>query len=174
MNAKLKIALLSMLGFSTVACCGSKKAGGKKDDAQPQIIESDSINTGIILMYGVPFPDGRPASPISEEEAAKRVEEIRTNEAATEDNVEVQKKEEENEEDITIQRGPAPAPDGTLVTPITEEEAAKLIEEMESDKGKAQHGPARLPDGSAASTLSEEEAAKRVAEMEAKSEQAQK
>lgn len=168
MDAKLKIALLSMLGFSTVACCGSKKAGGKKNDAEPQIIEADSINTGIMLMYGVPFPDGRPVSPISDEEAAQRVEEIRTEEAAAQDNVEVK------EEEITIQRGPAPAPDGTLVTPITEEEAAKLIEEMESDKGKAQHGPARLPDGSAASTLSEEEAAKRVAEMEAKSEQAQK
>jgi hypothetical protein len=65
MNAKLKIALLTMLGFSTAACCGTKKAS-KNKDAEPQKIEADSVDTRIMLMYGVPFPDGSIARPVDE------------------------------------------------------------------------------------------------------------
>lgn len=91
MNAKLKIALLTMLGFSTAACCGTKKAS-KNQDAEPQTIERDSVDTRIMLMYGVPFPDGeiaRPvedakefpdgsiAKPVTEEDAQKTLDAIR-------------------------------------------------------------------------------------------------
>ena len=98
MNAKLKIALLALLGFST-ASCASKRAAKKSSDREMQKIEADTVDTRIMLMYGVPMPDGRPV--IIEDEKAVDAKEF---------------------------------PDGSLVKPISEEEAKRLIEEMRAEE----------------------------------------
>lgn len=109
MNAKLKIALLTMLGFSTAACCGTKKAS-KNQDAEPQTIERDSVDTRIMLMYGVPFPDGRVVVPVDEN--GKPIE-------------------------AKIDGDGVPMPDGRIVKPISEEEAKAFIEEMKKAEQEA-------------------------------------
>jgi hypothetical protein len=99
MKAKWKIALLALLGLSTAACCGTKKAK-KSEDPKPAEMEDQMEDPRVMLMYGVPFPDGqvaRPveettvapetdgvkfpdgsvAHPISEEEAKRRIEELK-------------------------------------------------------------------------------------------------
>ena len=104
MNMKWKIALLTLLGFSTAACCNTKKLG-KSDDAPKSGVESETEDPRIMLMYGVPFPDGqvarpvedttvapdaegvkfpdgRTVHPISEEEAKRRIAELKAEEAA--------------------------------------------------------------------------------------------
>ena len=103
MNAKWKIAILAMLGLSTAACCSTKKAK-KSEDPKPVEVEDQMEDPRVMLMYGVPFPDGevaRPieevkeseeqgvpfpdgavAHPISEEEAKKLIEELKAEEAA--------------------------------------------------------------------------------------------
>lgn len=65
MNIKWKVALLTLLGFSTAACCGTKKASKSEDKAQNKI-EAEEEDPRIMLMYGVPFPDGEVARPIEE------------------------------------------------------------------------------------------------------------
>lgn len=79
MNAKLKIGLLALLGFST-ACCATKKAAKKTQDSEPHKIEADTIDTRIMLMYGVPAPDGSMGSIMTEDEAKERLEKIRAEE----------------------------------------------------------------------------------------------
>lgn len=59
MNTKLKIALLALLGFST-ASCASKKAAKRSVDKQDKNIETDAVDTRIMLMYGVPGPNDFP------------------------------------------------------------------------------------------------------------------
>lgn len=103
MNAKWKIALLALLGLSTAACCSTKKAK-KSEDPKPVEVEDQMDDPRIMLMYGVPFPDGEMARPveevkeateegvafpdgavvhpISEEEAKKVIEELKAEEAA--------------------------------------------------------------------------------------------
>jgi hypothetical protein len=103
MKAKWKIALLALLGLSTAACCGTKKAK-KSEDPKPAEMEDQMEDPRVMLMYGVPFPDGevvRPieevkeseeqgvpfpdgavAHPISEEEAKKVIEELKAEKAA--------------------------------------------------------------------------------------------
>ena len=104
MNAKWKIAILAMLGLSTAACCSTKKAK-KSEDPKPVEVEDQMDDPRIMLMHGVPFPDGqiarpvedvvteaetegvpfpdgRVAHPISEEEAQKLIEELKAEEAA--------------------------------------------------------------------------------------------
>ena len=91
MNIKWKVALLTLLGFSTAACCGTKKAS-KSEDKNLNKIEAEEEDPRIMLMYGVPFPDGeiaRPvedakefpdgsvAKPVTEEDAQKTLEAIR-------------------------------------------------------------------------------------------------
>jgi hypothetical protein len=104
MNAKWKMAILALLGLSTAACCSTKKSK-KSEDPKPVEVEEQMDDPRIMLMYGVPFPDGevaRPveeeaavkegvpfpdgsvAKPISEEEAKRRVEEMKAEEAARE------------------------------------------------------------------------------------------
>ena len=102
MNNKVVRIILTILGFSTVACCGTKKAT-KSEDKKTQDIVTEEEDPRIMLMYGVPFPDGtvvrpiedentpnkggvpfpdgRIVSPLTEEEAAKRVEEMQKAEA---------------------------------------------------------------------------------------------
>ena len=148
MKAKLKIALLTLLGFSTAACCTTKKTNGKESDSEGKQIERDSVDTRIMLMYGVPFPNGSTTAPLSDEEAQNRMQEIRT---------------EENAEAPEIVGGPALFPDGSQAVPL----------KAEAEDIKVNKGPALFPDGRAAGALSEEEAAKKVAEMEAKAEAAE-
>lgn len=103
MKAKWKIAILAMLGLSTAACCSTKKAN-KSEDPQPAEFENQMEDPRVMLMYGVPFPDGQVARPVeevkgaeeqgvpfpdgrvvhpvSEEEAKKLIEEIKAEEAA--------------------------------------------------------------------------------------------
>ena len=103
MNIRWKVALLTLLGFSASACCGTKKAA--------DIIINENEDPRIQLMYGVPFPDGsvvrpvdengnvvpatpaaegegvrqpdgRIAVPLTDEEATKLVEQVKAEEAA--------------------------------------------------------------------------------------------
>ena len=61
MNTKFKVALLTLLGFSASACCGTKKVAKEQD-----IIINEDSDPRIQLMYGVPFPDGSIARPVDE------------------------------------------------------------------------------------------------------------
>lgn len=70
MNIKWKVALLTLLGFSTAACCGTKKAA-KSQDKAPNNIEAEEEDPRIMLMYGVPFPDGEVARPVEEPTTAE-------------------------------------------------------------------------------------------------------
>ena len=96
MNFKWKVALLTLLGFSTAACCGTKKSS-KSEDKNLNKIEAEEEDPKIMLMYGVPFPDGeiaRPvedakefpdgsiAKPVTEEDAQKTLEAIRAEKEA--------------------------------------------------------------------------------------------
>lgn len=72
MNIKWKIALLTLLGFSTAACCGTKKTS-KGDDNNAKKIEDAVDDPRIQLMYGVPFPDGEVVRPV-EDPATKQTE----------------------------------------------------------------------------------------------------
>ena len=103
MNMKWKIALLTLLGFSTAACCNTKKVT-KTDDAQTDPMETETEDPRIMLMYGVPFPDGQIARPVEDTETIKPEEEG------------------------------VPFPDGAVVHPINEEEAAKVIEELKAEQ----------------------------------------
>ena len=147
MNTKLKIALLSLLGFSTAACCCTKKSSTKGEDRQNPTIKADSIDTHIILMYGVPFPNGERITPVDDEQAQNRLQEIRTTES-------------EQTDTLTTIGGPALFPDGSQAVPLSEEAETKEV--------TINKGPALFPDGRAAAPLTEEEAARKVAEMEAK------
>ena len=73
MNTKFKLALLALLGFST-ASCASKKAAKKSQDKEPNQVEADAIDSRIMLMYGVPGPDGDRI--MTEDELRDRVEAI--------------------------------------------------------------------------------------------------
>lgn len=106
MNAKWKIALLALLGLSTAACCSTKK-GKKSDDAQPVEVEDQMEDPRIMLMYGVPFPDGAVARP---------VEDVEVNEATGE---------------------AAVLPGGGIARPISEEEAKRVIEELKAEEAAA-------------------------------------
>ena len=68
MNSKIKIALLTLLGFSASACCGTKKTTKSEDKSEPDITIQEQNDPRIQLMYGVPFPDGRVAVPLDDEE----------------------------------------------------------------------------------------------------------
>ena len=70
MNAKWKIAILAMLGLSTAACCSTKKAK-KSEDPKPVEVEDQMEDPRIMLMYGVPFPDGEVVRPIEETKEAE-------------------------------------------------------------------------------------------------------
>ena len=87
MNIKWKVALLTLLGFSTAACCGTKKTS-KSEDKNLNKIEAEEEDPRIMLMYGVPFPDGSIAKPVTEEDAQKTLEAIR---AEREANAEAEK-----------------------------------------------------------------------------------
>ena len=66
MNTKFKVALLTLLGFSASACCGTKKAAKGEDKKEADIIINEDNDPRVHLMYGVPFPDGSIVRPVDE------------------------------------------------------------------------------------------------------------
>ena len=105
MNAKWKIALLAMLGLSTAACCSTKKSK-KSEDPQPAGVEDQMDDPRVMLMYGVPFPDGQVARPVEDvKDDVKQADEQA-----------------------------ARLPDGAIAHPISEEEAVKLIEQLKAEE----------------------------------------
>ena len=86
MKVRWKIALLALLGFSTAACCTTKKAA-KDSDSEGQNIEAEGIDTRIILMYGVPTPDGRFPAPESTPEIVRPVTPLPDGRVAVEQNI---------------------------------------------------------------------------------------
>ena len=117
MNAKWKIAILAMLGLSTAACCGTKKSK-KNEDPQPVGVEDQMDDPRVMLMYGVPFPDGEMARPIEDE----ATEAIKAEEVVTEENADDKKKQYKEFED------------GSAAKPLTDEDAARKLEEIRAEK----------------------------------------
>ena len=103
MKAKLKIALLAMLGLSSAACCSTKKAK-KSDDAQSAGVEDKMDDPRVMLMYGVPFPDGEIARPLEDDKSA-----------------------EADDQGV-------PFPDGSVAHPLTEEAAQELHKAIEAEE----------------------------------------
>lgn len=66
MNTKFKVALLTLLGFSASACCGTKKAAKSEEKKEADIIINEDNDPRVHLMYGVPFPDGSIVRPVDE------------------------------------------------------------------------------------------------------------
>ena len=66
MNTKFKVALLTLLGFSASACCGTKKVAKNEDKKEQDIIINEDNDPRVKLMYGVPFPDGSVVRPVDE------------------------------------------------------------------------------------------------------------
>lgn len=86
MKRRLKLALLTALGFAT-ASCASKKAAKKSQDRESQKVETDTIDTHIMLMYGVPGPNGNAI--MTEEEVRDRVEAAMNQESERPDSLDV-------------------------------------------------------------------------------------
>lgn len=103
MSARWKIALLAMLGLSTAACCSTKRAS-KGDDPKPEELDNVAEDPRVMLMYGVPFPEGQIARPVVDDEGAK----------ATEDAVRFV--------------------DGSIVKPLSDEEAQRRIEKYSAEE----------------------------------------
>ncbi len=103
MNMKWKIALLTLLGFSTAACCSTKKAS-KSEDKKNQDIVTEQEDPRIMLMYGVPTPDGAVARPIDE------------NGNPIQDDQAVE------------------FPDGSVAKPVTDEDAQKALDAIRAEK----------------------------------------
>ena len=99
----MKIALLAMLGLSSAACCSTKKAK-KSDDAQSAGVEDKMDDPRVMLMYGVPFPDGEIARPVEDE-----------------------KKAEADDQGV-------PFPDGSVAHPLTDEAAQELLKAIEAEE----------------------------------------
>ena len=147
MKVRWKIALLALLGFSTAACCSTKKAA-KDSDSEGQNIETEGIDTRIILMYGVPTPDGRFPAPESTPEIVRpvtplpdgRVAVELTEERAAEIMEQMNKEKAEAEREATIvnEVNGVPFPDGRVAIVLTEERAAELIRAMEEERRQAE------------------------------------
>lgn len=148
MNIKWKIALLSVLGFSAAACCNTKKCS-KGEDPNMTNVESESEDPRIMLMYGVPFPDGTMARPVEDGEQVARPERP------------------------TRPDGVPFPDDGAVVHPISEEEALKLIEQLKAEEEAGtepsiQRPGVPFPDGSVSKAVSEEEVARLTKEAKKK------
>lgn len=145
MNYRWKIALLAVLGLSTAACCSTKKASKKQDKANDNV-EVEGIDNRVMLMYGVPMPDGSFPRPISEENPQHqrpgvpfpdgRVAVEVSAERATEI-LEMIKAEEVKAEVVSELNG-VPFPDGRVAIVISEERAAEILERIKAeDEAKA-------------------------------------
>lgn len=104
MNTKFKVALLTLLGFSASACCGTKKVTKSEDKSEPDVIIKEESDPRIQLMYGVPFPDGSIVRPA--DEFGNPVQSPRN--GAKQDG--------------------AKQPDGRIAVPITEDEAKEQMQ----------------------------------------------
>lgn len=141
MNVKWKIALLTLLGFSTAACCSTKKAS---KDQEPQSVETEGVDTRIMLMYGVPAPDGTFPTPVTEDTPQikrpvtpfpdGRVAIELTEERATE----LVEQMAEEEATIINEMNGVPFPDGRVAIVLSEERAAELIKAMEEEEKRRQ------------------------------------
>lgn len=141
MNVRWKIALLTLLGFSTAACCSTKKASKKQDKAETNI-EVEGVDNRIMLMYGVPMPDGsfptlvddnspqplRPGAPfpdgrravvMTEERALEILESVKAEDAAAE---------------LIREVDGVPFPDGRVAIVMTEERAAEIMKAIEEEE----------------------------------------
>lgn len=95
---------MAMLGLSTAACCSTKKASKKQDKANDNI-EVEGIDNRIMLMYGVPMPDGSFPTPVpTPEESPEHV------------------------------RPGVPFPDGNVAVEMTEEQKAEIRERGEAEE----------------------------------------
>lgn len=103
MNTKWKIALLALLGFSTAACCSTKKAT-KNEDKESQDIVTEQDDPRIMLMYGVPTPDGVIARPVDEN--GNPIKETEAKEF----------------------------PDGRIAKPLTDEESQAALDAIHAEK----------------------------------------
>lgn len=114
MNIRWKVALLTLLGFSASACCGTKKAAKGEDKKEADIIINENEDPRIQLMYGVPFPDGSVVRPVDENGNV-----VPATPAAEGEGVR--------------------QPDGRIAVPLTDEEATKLVEQVKAEEAaKAQ------------------------------------
>jgi hypothetical protein len=109
MNIRWKVALLTLLGFSASACCGTKKAAKSEDKKEADIIVNENEDPRIQLMYGVPFPDGSVARPVDENGNPIVETPAADNEAVR-------------------------FPDGSIAKPVTEEDAQKTLEAIRAEK----------------------------------------
>lgn len=145
MNYRWKIALLALLGLSTAACCSTKKA--KKQDKVEDNIEVEGIDNRIMLMYGVPMPDGsfptpvvdgvpqplRPGVPFPDGRRAIVMTEERAAEV-----MEMIKAEDSAKAEIVREVDGVPFPDGRVAIVMTEERAAEIMKLIEEeDKTRA-------------------------------------
>ena len=110
MNTKFKVALLTLLGFSASACCGTKKVAKEQDKKEQDIIINEDSDPRIQLMYGVPFPDGSIARPV-----------------------------DENGQPLPSPRNGAKSegakdPEGRVVIPVPEEEVKEISEEASKEQ----------------------------------------
>lgn len=151
MNKRVKIAILGLLGLSTAACCSTKKSN-KSQDRKDQEVDIYQGDPHIMVMYGVPFPDGKMVQPVDEQ--GNPVDENIT-EPSTDG---------------------VPFPDGSIVKPISEEEAKKLIEELKREEAKKLEEEAvdvrpmlmygvPFPDGEVVRPISEQEAEEKINEI---------
>lgn len=112
MNIRWKVALLTLLGFSASACCGTKKAAKSEDKKEADIIINEDEDPRIQLMYGVPFPDGSVVRPVDEN----------GNPIA--------------EPPAAPDKGAVRFPDGSYAKPISEEQAQERIKELEKERAE--------------------------------------
>lgn len=109
MNIRWKVALLTLLGFSASACCGTKKVAKGEDKKEADIIINENEDPRIQLMYGVPFPDGSVVRPVDENGNV-----VPATPAAEGEGVR--------------------QPDGRIAVPLTDEEATKLVEQVQAEE----------------------------------------
>ena len=111
MNTKFKVALLTLLGFSASACCGTKKVVKSEDKKEQDVVINEDSDPRIQLMYGVPFPDGSVVRPVDEN--GKPLPTSPRNGAMSEG---------------------TKAPDGRVVIPVSEEEATEQPQNEASEE----------------------------------------
>ena len=141
MNYRWKIALLALLGFSTAACCSTKKTT-KGDDKTEDRVEVEGIDNRIQLMYGVPMPDGSFPRPVVDENAPQPIRpgvqfpDGRSAVVMTEERAaEIMKLIEEEGAKVEIVRevDGVPFPDGRVAIVMTEERAAEIMKLIEEE-----------------------------------------
>ena len=139
MNKRVKIAILGLLGLSTAACCSTKKSN-KSQDRKDQEVDINQEDPHIMVMYGVPFPDGKMVQPVDEQgnPVDENITEPSTDGVPFPDGSIVKPISEEEAVDVRpmLMYG-VPFPDGEVVRPISEQEAEEKINEIAEEKSEA-------------------------------------